>query len=88
MKMFIGGTIPGLSEAIARILSSDKWHGRKVTIEHVLALVEAAGFTGPRVANHVAWLCKGDPRVEQSGILKLQRETEQQLCQGEGYLIM
>jgi hypothetical protein len=101
VKMFIGEEIPGLLDAVMRVLpsgrdgvmedkdgnlghsavifASDRWHGLRVTIEQVLASVEAEGFTGPRVANHVAWLCKTDPRVVQRGILKLQREIEQQL---------
>lgn len=65
------------------LMASDKWHGPQVTIEEVLASVEAEGFTGPLVANHVAWLCKTDPRVVQRGITKLQRDTEQQLLQKE-----
>jgi hypothetical protein len=60
----------------ALILGSDKWLGPKVTIQEVLDSVAAQGFTGPRVENHVAFLCKTDPRVVQSGIVRIQRASE------------
>lgn len=59
-RLFAGPPIPGLVEAMLRILGE---RTRPIDQDALVAALRAAGFDGPQVPDHVAWLAVGDPRI-------------------------